>query len=136
MRSPDTRIASNPAGRPPVGPDGPETIDQALRRMDDAYRVMLLAAARGDKHARRQTIATVELWWESMPQAIRNNLDFKAAAWRRDHPHVTDALITARRVDMMLAEVAKRPPGRYAGGRGGETPPGRRIFSRPGRVPA
>lgn len=60
--------------------------------------------ARGDREARSCAAATLPLWWETMPETTRHNIDFKVDAWHRDHPHVTDDTLTGRRLDMLLAE--------------------------------
>ncbi|MGB2984746.1 MAG: hypothetical protein WBE26_02590 [Phycisphaerae bacterium] len=63
---------------------------------------MLLDAARGDREARNQAVATMPLWWAQMPQGIRNNIDFRVDAWRRDHSRTTDRPFALRKLDMLL----------------------------------
>lgn len=87
--------------------DNPGTIAEALGTLEDSYRVMLHKAAQGDRRARDQALATMPLWWEQMPQTIRHNIDFKADAWRLEHPHATDRQAAARRLDVFLPHLRK-----------------------------
>ena len=69
---------------------------------------MLIRAAQGDREARQQAVATMKLWWESMPQQTRNKIDFKVEAWQRAHPNASPTAANTRRVDMLLAKVTTR----------------------------
>jgi hypothetical protein len=96
-----------PGARPlALNPD-PQTVAESLATLDDAYRRMLLAAARGDPGCRAEAIATMPLWWDQMPRDLRNNIDARVDAWLRDHPRwaSSSAVATAvqrRKVDMLL----------------------------------
>ena len=61
-----------------------------------------------------------------MPQELRNNIDFRVAQWREQHPHANDLFIASRKVAMFLPQLQ---PHRHA----------RRLpFARPavsGRIP-
>ncbi len=91
--------------------DNPTTIAEAIATLDDGYRRMLLDAAHGDRQAREQAVATMALWWDSMPQTERNNIDFRVEAWQRDHPGTNEALANARRIDMLLPKIRNRKSG-------------------------
>lgn len=82
--------------------DSPKTIAEALATLEDGYRVMLHKAAQGDRQARDQALATMPLWWDQMPQALRNNIDFRIQVWRDYHPTATDRQASARRLAMLL----------------------------------
>ena len=58
----------------------PATIDESLTAMSDGYRVMLLSARQGDRKARQQAIATMPMWFDDLPQTVRNNITFKVDA--------------------------------------------------------
>ena len=79
--------------------------------MDDSYRRMLIGAAHGDHDAREQAVATMPLWWDSLPQAERNNIKFRVDARRRDHRGTGDAVANARRLDMLLSTIRNRKSG-------------------------
>ena len=85
--------------------ENPLTVAESLGKLDDGYRRMLLDAARGDRDAHSQAAATMPLWWDVMPEMTRHNIDFKVNAWHRDHPHVTDRAVAARKLDMLIAEL-------------------------------
>ncbi|MCH7592766.1 MAG: hypothetical protein IH989_08315 [Planctomycetes bacterium] len=89
----------------------PATLREAIQSLDDSYRVMLIHASRGDKEARQQAVATMPLWWDSMPQELRNNIDFRIQAFRAEHPGVSDATAAARKLALFLAQVRSRPRG-------------------------
>lgn len=87
------RSAANPA---------PTTIDQALTAMPDALRVMLLRTAQGDNGAREQAIKTLLMWWDYLPETVRNNTTFHINAWRKNHPRATTKALAARKVDLFI----------------------------------
>ncbi len=91
--------------------ESPTTIAEALGTLEDSYRVMLHKAAQGDRRARDQAIATMPLWWERMPEALRHNIEFKADAWRRDHPRATERQAAGRRLDVFLPHLRKQSSG-------------------------
>ena len=67
----------------------PATVAEGLGTLEDQYRIMLSKAARGDRTASAEAVATMPLWWESMPASRRNDIDFKISAWHKDHPNAT-----------------------------------------------
>ena len=89
----------------------PATIAEALRRIEDRFRVVILAASKGDRTAFDQALATLPLWWERMPQEVRHNVDFKIDAWRADHPRVSDPAVRRRRLQMFLVALHSRRGG-------------------------
>ena len=93
--------------------EDPQTIAEALAAMDDGYRRMLLDAGRRDGRAREQAVATRALWWDSMPRDIRDNIECRVDAWRRDHPRVNDRETAARMVDMLLAKLRDHRSGAH-----------------------
>lgn len=94
--------------------DDPKTIAESLATLDPSYRRMLLDAARGNRAARRQAIATMPVWWHSMPAGLRNNLDFTARAWHDRHPLVTDVHLASRKLDMILSRIRHNRHGTQA----------------------
>lgn len=78
--------------------------------MPDAYRTMILHAARGDRDYRNQALATMGLWWPELPTELRHNLEVSAEQWRREHGHGEPAE-RARRLDMFLPKVRGRNAG-------------------------
>ncbi len=90
-------LSSNPA---------PQTIAEALGRLPDNERVMLLRAAQGDREAREQAIATIALWWDAMPQTIRHNIDFRVAqGWKREHSNASARTVSARKFHMLISKL-------------------------------
>ena len=63
------------------------------------------------------------IWWESMPQELRNNIDFKIERWREEHSGASDATAAARKLAIFLAQVRalSRGPRRPVGGPRRET---------------
>ncbi len=86
----------------------PKTIADSLGLLDDTYRVMLIKAAQGERYARNEASATLPLWWETMPQTIRNNIDFRVDHWRKTFPRATDHDADRRRLYMLLPEIRRR----------------------------
>ncbi len=83
----------------------PRTVLESLDRLDDECRTTLLRAAQGDRTARDRAIATLPFWWESMMQAVRDNVNFRVATWRRDHPDTTTHQANIRKLDMLLPHI-------------------------------
>lgn len=111
-RAAQDTIKSAASGLPALSLNSePKTIAEAMATLDDSYRRMLLSAAHGDRQARDQAIATMSLWWDSMPQAERNNIDFRVDAWKADHPTVTDRQVAMRKIDMLLPKIRNRNSG-------------------------
>ena len=47
------------------------------------------------------------LWWDQMPQVIRNNIAFKVDHWRKDHSRVTENQAAGRKLAMLSIELRK-----------------------------
>lgn len=90
----------------------PTTIDQALQGMPDGFRVMLLNASKNDSNARREAIATQAVWFDQLPQSVRNNATFMVDAWIKEHVGSTQGQADARRVDIVLQAIRRRTCGR------------------------
>ena len=89
----------------------PASIGEFLGALDDGYRRMFLAAGRRDRDARDardEALATMPLWWDRVPDSVRHDIDFRLAAWRSDHPHVTETAVASRRLDMFLPNFRDR----------------------------
>lgn len=91
----------------------PTTIAQSLGRLDDAWRSVLLRATGPDhdaeaRAARAEAVATLPLWWEAMPQSVRNNIDFRVDHWSREHPSAGPDEADRRRFLMLLPALRKR----------------------------
>ena len=121
VESTGREIASTAPGiKPLVSPfgadDPPTTMAESLARMPDNYRVMLLEAANGARDHRDQAVATMPLWWDQLPQQIRNNIDFRVDAWKREHPHVTDRECAGRKLAILVSRsIADRGCGQRIG---------------------
>lgn len=96
----------------------PTTIDEAMTAMKDGFRSTLLNAGRT---ARSEAIATMPLWWDQLPETVRNNVSFRVDAWRRDHPRATTAHLAGVRFDLFLQAMQRencvRGGGHYIGSR-------------------
>lgn len=90
----------------------PTTLDDCLTAMPDGDRVTLLRAVKGNTKSRQEAIATMPLWFDSLPESLRNNIDFKVDAWHRAHPRAKRRDLAARRVDLALVAIRKRHCGR------------------------
>lgn len=105
-------VASAAPGIPALSANqDPQTIAEGLGTLDDGYRVMLIKAAQGDRHARDQAISTLPLWWDAMPQTVRHNITFKVDAWIADHPRVTTRQASTRMLDMLLPAIRNHRSG-------------------------
>lgn len=80
--------------------------------MPDGFRVMLLNASKGDSRARLEAIATQAVWFDQLPQSVRNNATFMVDAWIKEHPRSTRTQADARRVDIALRAIRRRTCGR------------------------
>ncbi len=69
---------------------------------------MLLDAARGDRGCRAEAVATLAIWWEAMPKALRQRIDAKIEAWQTEHPQATEAAAADRKVKMFLPNLLNR----------------------------
>jgi len=107
----DTVKAVAPGPTPMSLIANPKTIAEALGTLDDAYRRLLLSAAHGNREACEQSVATMPLWWDSMPVVERNNIEFRINAWKEDHPRVTDKQLAARKVAMLLPKIRSHKSG-------------------------
>lgn len=87
----------------------PQTIAEALHKMPDNYRSILLAAVSGEESDRDAAAATLPLWWDHLPETDRRNLDHRAEQWFREHPRSlgqlspeNQAILIQRRKLLML----------------------------------
>ena len=80
----------------------PETIAGALTAMSDGFRVAILSASQGDRKARIEAIATMPIWFEWLPNTVRNNIEFRVRKWQRDHPSAKQRDLFALRFDHLL----------------------------------
>ena len=93
---------------PLVANTAPETMAEALGLLEDRWRCMLIAASRGDRDELDAAAATMGMWWEAMPKALRSNIDACSVQWRIDHPTVPVATCDRRRVMQILVHLRRR----------------------------
>lgn len=74
----------------------------------DHYRWLLIRAARGDTDAVNQAVVTMPIWWDKLPEQLRNNIDARAAAWKQGHPTATNYAVAGRKL-AMLGPSIRRP---------------------------
>lgn len=93
----------------------PETVGEALARLDNRYRGMLLRAAGSMKSTETrpaidEAASTLPLWWDRMPTSVRNNIDFAVSAWVTQHPK-SSRLAERRKVQLLLPLIRSRNNG-------------------------
>lgn len=67
---------------------------------------MLLRATQNDKDALEHAVATMPLWWDSIPQQDRHNIDFRVDYWAGDHGYsLDDPKVRKRKVQMLLPKL-------------------------------
>ena len=81
---------------------------EALGLLEDRWRLMLIRAAQGDRTELDAAVATIKLWWDAMPKALRSNIDACSKQWRIEHPTVPDATCDRRRVQQILVHLQRR----------------------------
>lgn len=86
----------------------PQTMAEALGLLEDRWRLMLIHASQGDSNELDAAVATIALWCDAMPKALRNNIDACSKQWRIDHPSVPDATCLPRRVQQILGHLRRR----------------------------
>jgi len=91
--------------QPLISNKAPSSLAESLATLPDAYRVMLIDAARGDRGCIAEASATLPMWWDHLPQAVRNNIDAKVTAWQADHPKVTDQAARKRRLQLLFPQL-------------------------------
>ena len=85
-----------------------DSIHESIMALDEPQRRMLFAAARNDSNARSQAVSTMPLWWDHMPESVRNNILVRIGAWQatqRRHP--TDLQFRSRKFMLFLAELRR-----------------------------
>lgn len=90
-----------------IANDNPQTLAEAVARLDDAYRCMLIKATQGDRESVAQAIATITLWWDMMPQGVRHNIGFMVDRFAEQHPKATPSELARRRVLMLLPRLSR-----------------------------
>ncbi len=85
----------------------PTTLTEWLKTLDDAKTRMILAAVKTGAAggAAEQVAATINIWWDSVPESARNNIRFKLDAWHKDHPHVTPQQLAKWQANLLLAAI-------------------------------
>lgn len=58
-------------------------------------------------------VATVAPCWDSLPQAVRNNIDFKVDHWRRNHKYVGDRTVAKRKMAILLPDLRRKQTPAY-----------------------
>jgi len=76
---------------------------------------MLIRAARGDADALNQAVVTMPIWWDKIPEQLRNNIDARAAAWKREHPSATNYVVSGRKLAMLGPSIRRPPKGPVSG---------------------
>ncbi|MCO6436508.1 MAG: hypothetical protein J5J06_05425 [Phycisphaerae bacterium] len=103
-------LASVPIDGPPAlaGNRDPQTVAESLGLLDDGMRRMLIGVGQGDREAEKQAVATLPLWWESLPKTLRDRLDVAAKEWLDDNPKWRRAAAAARMEHELDLLVRKR----------------------------
>jgi hypothetical protein len=109
-----------PPGSPPIGNrqleiGNPQSIPAALLTFPDHHRWMLIRAARGDADAVNQAVVTMPIWWDKIPEQLRNNIDARADAWKREHPSATNYVVAARKLTMLGPSIRRPQKGPVSG---------------------
>ena len=105
-----------PGSEPRVPTSGPpQSVPAALLALEDHHRWMLIRAARGDSDAVNQAVVTMPIWWDHLPEQLRNNIDARAAAWKREHPSGTNYVVAARKLTMLGPSIRRPPKGPVSG---------------------
>lgn len=104
-------ISSAAPGIPAVVARPAGTLAETLSRLEPSYRRMLLDAARGDPESRKQALVTLAIWWPTLPQEVRKNMDYRADVWRERHPRVTEGHIRYRKLDVLLSHLRRGETG-------------------------
>ena len=100
----------------PCHPERSEgSLPAALLTFPDHHRWMLIRAARGDADAVNQAVVTMPIWWDKLPEQLRNNIDARADAWKREHPTVTNYAVAGRKLAMLGPSIRRPPKGPVSG---------------------
>ncbi len=85
----------------------PTTLSEWLKTLDDAKCRMILSAVKtgAGGGSMDQVSATLPLWFESVPQAARNNIEFKLAAWHKDHPSATPPQLARWKANLLVSAI-------------------------------
>ena len=92
--NPSTLEPSNPSA---LRPCNPSPLVAWLQSLDPRWRGFFLRVAKGDRHAKFELIATLRLWWDGLPDAVRRDIDSRIEAWSKDRSR-TEVQIATRRV--------------------------------------
>jgi hypothetical protein len=88
---------SNASSLRPSAPSSPHPLVTWLQSLDPRWRGFFLRVAKGDRHAKFELIATLRLWWDGLPGAVRRDIDARIESWSRDRSR-TEMQIATRRV--------------------------------------
>jgi len=87
---------------------GSESVHESIMALDEPQRIMLFNAARNDPNARSQAVSTMPLWWDRMPESVRNNIMVRIGGWQARHPrHPSDREVRSQTLRMLLSELQK-----------------------------
>lgn len=78
-------------------PCNPSPLVTWLSGLDPRWRGFFLRVAKGDRQAKFELIATLPLWWDGLPEAVRGGIDARIEGWVRDSAR-TEVQIATRRV--------------------------------------
>ena len=83
------------------------SVHEAILSLDDRLRMMLFSAARNDVTAQAQAVSTMPLWWDKMPESVRNNIAVRSECWMRAHKGASDRAVRAVQLTMLIAELKR-----------------------------
>ena len=107
-----TLASSNPSTLEPSNPSTPQPCNPSLlvswlQSLDPRWRGFFLRVAKDNLQAKFELIATVRLWWDGLPDAVRRDIDARIESWTKDHPRTEAQIATPQ-----SAQSDPAPPGR------------------------
>jgi len=102
--------ALGPPPLPGKGEGRGDGLGEFLIALPEDLGGMLLRAAGPDHRdgvsaARGEAVATLVLWWERLPEPVRERIDACIESWRVGRPNITDEAADKRRILMLLPEL-------------------------------
>lgn len=84
-----------------------DSIHESIMALDEPMRIMLFAAARNDREANGQAVSTMPLWWDRLPESVRNNIEVRMEVWQRDHTGSSDRAARSVQLSMLLKDLQR-----------------------------
>jgi len=85
------------------------SLHDAMIRLENNYRSMLIKAARGEQHAKEEASATFALWWPDIACPETRNIQAKVNQWCQDHKTTKDHPVAQNRIMQMLFQRLRAP---------------------------